>query len=207
MAEAEATGLDLKAARAPITTRRLYLRAPAVADVPALTRLVNEPLIARNTSSIRYPYGAIEGWRFVRGSMRTPRKGGFASFLVTLRGNPRLIAGGAGFDWHEGGAPEVGYWIAAAYRRQGFAKEVTRALLSRIFTGTAVQTVRARARVENAASQRVLTRSGFRRIGAGKSYSRMLRRYVRVVLFAIRRADWERGQVRQFPRENPDAHL
>jgi hypothetical protein len=32
----------------------------------------------------------------------------------------------------------------------------------------------------------------------------MLRRYVRVVAFAIRRADWER---RGNPRETPDAHL
>ena len=51
-------GLSSEAAQAPITTRRLLLRLPGRDDIPALSRLVSDPVIAGFTAQIRYPYGA-----------------------------------------------------------------------------------------------------------------------------------------------------
>ena len=165
-ADRQEIALDPGVMRAPLLTRRLFLRPPSVADIPALTRLINDPSVARNTSRIPYPYPAAEAWRFLRArtSRAQPRSAGF---LVTLRGNPRLIAGGAGVDWRPDQHPELGYWIAAGYRRRGFASELARALLYRVFTTGPVQIVEAWTRTGNIASQRVLQRAGFRRVGAG----------------------------------------
>jgi RimJ/RimL family protein N-acetyltransferase len=207
----QGVSLEPEAARSSIMTRRLLLRAPSIADLSALTRLVNDPVIARNTSSIRYPYAPIEGWRFIRASASNAGPQRFAHFLITLRGNPRQIVGAAGFDWRPGHDPELGYWIAAAHRRRGFAVEVTRALLRRIFAASVVQQVQAWCRVENTASQRVLWRAGFRRTGTGRVYSKSLRRYTPAIQFVITRAKWRRASQRSGQAtgaaENPDAHL
>jgi RimJ/RimL family protein N-acetyltransferase len=40
------SGFDAEAAEAPIVTRRLLLRAPEIADIPALARIINDPAIA-----------------------------------------------------------------------------------------------------------------------------------------------------------------
>lgn len=177
-------------ARAPILTRRLLLREPAIADLPTIARLINDPLIARNTSGIRYPYAPIEGWRFLRSSLSGAGPSHGAHFLVTLAGNPRRIVGG--ISWMYRRTPEIGYWIAAGDRRRGFAGEATRALIARIFAGSAAQKVEAWCRVDNAASQRVLLGAGLRRVGAGMTFSKALRRYVPVIRFAITRAQWAR---------------
>jgi RimJ/RimL family protein N-acetyltransferase len=182
--------LDPEVMQAPILSRRLLLRAPTIADLPALTRLINDPSVARNTSRIPHPYPAAEGWRFLRASTSASAPRRFASFLITHRGNPRLIVGGAGIDWGPDRRPELGYWIARDYRRRGFASEAAQALLHRVFAGVAVEEVEAWTRVGNIASQRVLLRAGFRRIGVGSRYSRMLRRHVRVIRFVLARADF-----------------
>ena len=189
-ADQEGIDLDPEVMQAPILTRRLFLRAPTIGDLPALTRLINDPSVARNTSRIPYPYPAAEGWRFLRASASAPTPRRFALFLITHRGNPRLIVGGAGVDWGPDQRPELGYWIGRAYRRRGFASEAAQALLHRIFAGGAVEEVEAWTRVGNIASQRVLRHSGFRRTGAGSRYSRMLHRHVRVISFVLTRADF-----------------
>jgi RimJ/RimL family protein N-acetyltransferase len=191
-------GLNSETAKAPIVTRRLLLRRPTIADIPAISRLINDPLIGRNNTAVPFPYTPIEGWRFLRYVQAGPPQGVVSgNFLVTLRGNPRHIVGGAGFRWHRSGPPELGCWIAAAHRRRGFASEATRALLARIFTAEpSIEAVCAAARVDNIASQRVLRRAGFRRSGVGKIRSRSQRRYVPVTLFRISRAEWNRRSQR-----------
>lgn len=196
--------LDPETARTLIVTRRLLLRPADVDDIPGLVRLINDPLIALSTSRIPYPYAPIEGWRYLR-AVGADRSGPgiSAGFLMTLRTNPRLIVGGAGFDWQPGFAPEIGYWVGAAHRRRGFAGEATRALLARIFIHSSSTQIEAWCRVQNIASQRVLKRAGFVRIGAGLRFSRSLGRYVRAIEFVLSRADW----LRRAGRDASQAHF
>lgn len=188
MADSHAIHIDPETMRAPLTTRRLFLRPMTSADIPALTRLLSDPRIARNTSGIRYPYAAIEGWRFLRVA---PAAGGGAHFIATARDNPRRIVGGCGLTWRPGETPEIGYWIASAERRRGFAGEAARALITRAFTQSPTQTVAAWTRIDNAASQRVLLRAGFSRVGRGYVFSRQFARYLPAIRFAIVRAQWQ----------------
>ena len=183
-------GFDPEAAKAPIITRRLLLRAPGAADLPALSRIINDPAIARYNVGVPFPYPAIEGWRFLRALKRG--QGNSANFFLALRDNPGHIVGGAGFRWYRGAPPDLGYWIAAACRRRGYAGEATRALLERIFTiAPDVTEVHALVRDGNIPSERVLKRAGFARQGMGLSYSRSERRYLPMIRFVLRRAAWE----------------
>jgi RimJ/RimL family protein N-acetyltransferase len=183
-------GFDPEAAKAPIVTRRLLLRAPEIGDIPALARIINDPVIARYNTGVPFPYAPIEGWRFMRSLQKG--QGNSANFFLALRDNPGHIVGGAGFRWYRNAPPDLGYWIAADFRRRGYAGEATRAMLQRIFTlGPDVTEVHALVRDGNAPSQRVLRRAGFARHGMGLSYSRSERRYLPMIRFVLKRATWE----------------
>ena len=191
---AASTVMKRDAAQAMLVTKRLFMRMPVGEDIPALSRLVSDPLIARYTSQIRYPYVPIDARRFVESCTQDPTPNVAAHFLLAPRANPRLIAGGAGFGWEIGGVPEIGYWVAAAYRGRGFAGEAVEALLYRIFTGSAAETVRAACYPDNAASRRVLERAGFHRSGRGMRDSQMYKRYMPVIEFTLERPQWAKRQ-------------
>ncbi len=64
-----------------------------------------------------------------------------------------------------GGVVEVAYGIDAPHRGRGFASEATAALVSFAFASGRVRRVRAHTKPDNAASQRVLVKCGFRPLG------------------------------------------
>jgi RimJ/RimL family protein N-acetyltransferase len=177
--------------RAPIETRRLILRPPVADDLVAVCRLVNDPVIARHTGFIRHPYPPISAWQWLESAWRP--KGGRVQmpYLLTLRSNPRLIAGAAGINLKQGRAPSIGYWVARAYRGRGFATEASRALISGLFSKTDVPAVVATARTVNIASQRVLMAAGMAKVGRGQIKSTQFGRYVPVLAFRIERKSWE----------------
>ena len=177
--------------RAPIETRRLILRPPVADDLVAVSRLINDPVIARHTGLIRYPFPPMSAWQWLASAWRV--KGGrqHMPYLLTLRSNPRLIAGAAGITLRQGGAPSIGYWVARAHRGRGFATEASRALISALFSKTDIPAVAATARTVNIASQRVLMGAGMAKVGRGQIKSAQLGRYVPVIVFQIDRKSWE----------------
>jgi RimJ/RimL family protein N-acetyltransferase len=191
---AASNGMKREVAQAVLVTKRLFMRMPTRDDIPALSRLVSDPLIARYTSQIRYPYTPPDARRFVESCALDPAPHVAAHFLLIPRANPRLIAGGAGFGWEIGGLPEIGYWVSASYRGRGFASEAVQALLYRIFTGSTAEIVSAACYPDNAASLRVLERAGFRRSGRGMRHSLMFRRYMPVIEFILNRPQWAKRQ-------------
>ncbi|MGF1621343.1 MAG: GNAT family N-acetyltransferase [Rhodomicrobiaceae bacterium] len=184
--------------RAPIETRRLILRLPAVDDIPAISRLINDPVIAHATGTIRYPYPPSSAWSWIAGIGKIGRKGAFhMPYLLTLRSNPRLFAGAAGVSIHPARPPEIGYWLGRDFRRKGYASEAARALISLVFEKSDADAVGAGARTVNPASQHVLRSAGMRRVGVGRIRSLQLGRYVPVILFRIERKDWEQRRTRR----------
>jgi RimJ/RimL family protein N-acetyltransferase len=168
------------------------LRPPTAADIPAICRLVNDPLIAQFTAAIPYLYRPIEGWRFLAFCARLPETSFSAHFLLALRGSPRHIVGAAGFGPDPDGGVAIGYWIGGPYRRHGFAGEAARALAQRIFTASDAEQVVATVAFDNFNSQRVLKRAGLRRIGSCLRPFRHLRRRRPMIAVAITRKEWIR---------------
>ena len=183
---------DAEALRAPIVTRRLILRPPVAADLVAISRLINDPVIARNTTFIRYPYPVIEGRRWIASAQSAAGASFHMPYLLTLRSNTRLIAGGVGISFKGSHIPTVGYWIAKPYRRRGFASEAARAVIRLAFSQTDATSVAASARISNIASQRVLQGAGMRRVGRGRMMSAQLGRYVPTFVYRLDRDAWEK---------------
>jgi RimJ/RimL family protein N-acetyltransferase len=188
-------GLGAEALRAPIVTRRLVLRPPVAADLVAISRLINDPVIAQNTTLIRYPYPVISGRQWIASAHAAAAASFHIPFMMTLRSNPRLIAGSIGISFDGSQITTIGYWIAKPYRRRGFTAEAARAVIHLAFAQTDAPAVAASARTSNVASQRVLRGAGMRRVGYGRINSAQLGRYVPSVIYRLDRGAWEQTWV------------
>jgi RimJ/RimL family protein N-acetyltransferase len=182
--------------RAPLHTRRLIMRLPVAADLVAICRLINDPVIAENTGLIRYPYPVISGHRWIAAVHAAAGPSFHVPYLLTPRSNPGLIAGAAGISVRRDDIPTIGYWIAKAYRRRGYASEAARALVDLAFSQSDVAAVGASARTSNRASQRVLEGTGMRRIGRGRIKSAQLGCYVPTYVYRLERTAWEKAKHR-----------
>ncbi|WP_170937125.1 MULTISPECIES: GNAT family N-acetyltransferase [Rhodomicrobium] len=175
------------------------MRLPVAADLAAICRLINDPIIAESTGLIRYPYPVMSGRKWIEAAHKPARPRLHIPYLLTLRSNPHLIVGAAGISLGKGGIPTIGYWIGRPYRRRGYASEAARALIDLTFSSSDSSAIGASARVTNLASQRVLLGAGMRRVGTGRIKSAQLGRYLPVLRYRIERKCWEKARV---PRSN-----
>jgi RimJ/RimL family protein N-acetyltransferase len=143
-----------------LATERLVLRAPAAADAPALSILVNDRRIAENTARIPHPYSVADAEAFIAQANLHASE---PSFLIT-RADGKLI-GGCGIARLDGEDLEIGYWIGVPYWGSGYATEAARALIDHAFGTLGCERLVAAARVTNPASRRVLEKCGFQWCG------------------------------------------
>lgn len=97
---------------------------------------------------------------------RTPLPVGWASWLFVHKAD-RTVIGDGGFKGppNERGEVEIGYAIIPEYRRQGFAREAARHLVSWAFSHPEVTTVLAETLANGFASMRVLMSQGMKQTG------------------------------------------
>ncbi|CAM5256480.1 GNAT family N-acetyltransferase [Streptomyces xanthochromogenes] len=116
------------------------------------------------------PGGPHEGSRFAAAKMlagmATGRhRTGWGAYVIVRTEDGRAI-GGIGFHGPpEDGRVEIGYDLADSARGHGYATESLGALTAWALAQPDVETVYATTDEDNTASQRVLERAGFRRIG------------------------------------------
>ena len=104
---------------------------------------------------------------------------------LALRTADRALIGDMGFHGPPDGqgTVELGYSIAPAYRRQGYASEGARGLVAWAFAQPRVRRIIARCAPDNIGSIRVLERAGLRHIGMSGQY----------LLWELRREDYTPG--------------
>jgi [ribosomal protein S5]-alanine N-acetyltransferase len=78
---------------------------------------------------------------------------------------------------------DLGYWVDSSVTRQGIATTAVRHVLILAFGPMELHRVQAGTLVHNVASQRVLARNGFERIGVARDYLRIAGRWQDHVLF------------------------
>jgi RimJ/RimL family protein N-acetyltransferase len=166
-----------------LETERLVLRAPRLADVKAIARLVNDRRIAENTARIPHPYGVADAEQFLDA---VNRHDGEATFAVVLKGE---IIGMCGIEPREAAA-ELGYWLGVPYWNRGYATEAVRAVIDHAFGDLEHDALQAGARVSNPASRRVLEKCGFQWTGVGLYRIRAIRSSAPLDRFRLDRGLW-----------------
>jgi RimJ/RimL family protein N-acetyltransferase len=166
-----------------LETERLVLRAPCLADVKAIVRLVGDRRIAENTARIPHPYGADDAEQFLA---NVNRQEGEATFAIELGGE---LIGMCGVGPREG-ATEIGYWLGVPYWDHGYATEAARAVIDHAFGDLDHEALQAGARVSNPASRRVLEKCGFQWTGVGLYRIRAIKSSAPLDRFRLDRGLW-----------------
>jgi RimJ/RimL family protein N-acetyltransferase len=166
-----------------LKTEQLVLRAPHLADVKAIARLVNDRRIAENTARIPHPYGVADAEQFLAS---VNRQDGEATFAIVLEGE---IIGMCGIEPREAAA-ELGYWLGVPYWNYGYATEAVRAVIDHAFGDLEHDALQAGARVSNPASRRVLEKCGFQWTGVGLYRIRAIKSSAPLDRFRLDRGLW-----------------
>jgi RimJ/RimL family protein N-acetyltransferase len=141
-------------------TERLFLRPPFPEDWRELYRGINDAGVVRMLARAPWPYAPEDAQAFCNVS-RDPLDLTFAITLPGVDGAP--VIGMIGLDC-TADQPEVGYWIARGYRRQGYATEALRGVLDTARM-LGVNRVLAGHYLDNPASGCVLRKAGFAETG------------------------------------------
>lgn len=158
-----------------IVTERLELVAATVQSTDAALdgpEALGQHLAAIVPSTWPPEYLDAQALEFTRARLSLgPEQAGWWLYFVVLPDGPtgRTLIGSAGYKGPPDaeGTVEVGYGIVSDQRRKGFASEVVRALIGRAFSFPAVARVIGETLPYLTASIGVMTKCGFRLIGAG----------------------------------------
>lgn len=144
-----------------LETRRLWLRWPRAADVPAFVDLASDPSVALWTARIPHPYTREAAENFVLRARSANGEGLALALALALRSRPQEAIGGVELTPDAAGAARLGYWLGQPFRGQGYMAEAIEALTSMIYGLTELAAIEAEARTDNEASLGVLRRLGF----------------------------------------------
>ncbi len=148
-----------------LQTARLMLRNFQDSDLEAFFAYRNHPQAAKY-QGWEFPYPREKAERFIREMKEAslPRQGEWAQYAVALKGTGELVGDlGCYVKKNDSRQAVIGFTIAPARWRQGYASEIIPALLRFLFEEMNMHRVSADCDAENVASYKTLEKLGFRR--------------------------------------------
>ena len=180
--------------RPKIETERMTLRLPVHADYRAWSGLRAasaehlmpwEPVWAHDHLTRRAFTNRVY-WA------KRAESAGTALPLLMFRRADNLLLGAVTLDNIRRGpvqAGTLGYWIGAAFARQGYMREAVQSVVHHAFTLLDLSRVESACLPENVASRGVLEKTGFKYEGVAQSYLQINGRWRNHVLYANLRGD------------------
>ena len=174
-----------------LSTPRLTLRPPRLADAPRLARLADNRRIAIETARLPHPYRDAHAITWISELRDADAPRVERAFLVLEGGCDGEIVGVASYMPSEGQDFEVGYWVGEPYWGRGIATEAVQTVIDHVFRETGLPRLLGRCRAGNLASRRVLEKCGFQFLGAGMIQSCALNGPVPAEEFVLERSIWQ----------------
>ena len=178
-----------------LSTRRLSLRPPLLADVPALFEHGSREDVALPAGFPRQE-SIADARRYVMTSLRDWKKTGLRrmTFAILLKPSKRWI-GGFNLRWPHDGVGEIGYSIQADHWGRGYAAEAGRRVLELAFSEFGAHRVQATSWVKNQRSAGVLRKLGLRKEGRLRGYLKRAGVVRDEFMWGITREDWLKKKV------------
>ncbi|MFM5953784.1 MAG: GNAT family N-acetyltransferase [Novosphingobium sp.] len=141
-----------------IRSERLFLRPGWPEDWEELLSRIGDEAVVRNLAKAPWPYTADDARRFAS----QPQDPRCPHFFITLptSAKPAEVIGSVGLAPDEGGAVQLGYWIAREHWGRGYATEAARALIG-LAKVLGHRRLVAGHFIDNPASGAVLRKAGF----------------------------------------------
>lgn len=177
-----------------VETDRLILRTFHHTDLDAFLAYRNDPLVALY-QSWDLPYSREQGLAFVdeMKKARPGEAGVWFQIAIELKATGAMIGDCVFCPLKEDARQaEIGFSLARAYQRQGYAGEAIRRLLDYLFGELELHRVRAICDVENVASARLLERVGMRREAHFIESFWIKGQWSSEYWYAILRREWQR---------------
>ena len=150
-----------------LETRRLWLRWPRAADAALIARLAGERDVAEMTANIPHPYPPGAAAELVLKARAANADGGALVLALAPKARPTELIGVISLHRRGEEPPNLGYWLGKPFWSQGLMSEAAQSFVDVVFSLTDLADLHACARQDNAASQRVLVKCGFRPVGPG----------------------------------------
>lgn len=146
---------------AELTTERLILRPVVRGDLPHVMRLAGDAAVAETTGSIPHPLSAAKAEAWLAACARDDEK-----VLAIVRAADKAFLGTIALTLDESGqSARLGYWLGRDHWGQGYATEAVRRVLRLAFGEMKLREIQAGVFPGNAASMRVLAKTGFGEVG------------------------------------------
>lgn len=148
-----------------ITTERLVLRRFRAADAPVLAEYRSDPAVARY-QSWDAPFSLLRAETAVANFIASdPDLAGWFQYAVE-RAADRVLIGDVAVHLHDNlKQAEIGFTLATAYQKMGYATEAVGAVLDRLFRVQGLHKVTGECDARNGASAALFERLGFTREG------------------------------------------
>ena len=137
---------------APLDAGRVELHRFEAADAEAVAALAGDWDVARYTARLPHPFSRAAAAAWIT-EARAAMAGGTAFVFACRRPSDDALIGCAGLSIDPRGG-EIGYWIAKAHWRRGYAGDAARRLVALAFDSLGLARVRAASHVGNPASAR-----------------------------------------------------
>jgi ribosomal-protein-alanine N-acetyltransferase len=143
-----------------LETRRLLFTIPRLSDAADLLQFLGDPNAMRYTFWLK---DLTHCRRYIAGHECQRRKVDYGPWTVRAKADGRIIGFGGLYDdpFDPGWGIEIGYRFAPFAWGKGYATELTKFCLTFAHTRLDVSAIRAFAHPDNAASRRVLSKTGF----------------------------------------------
>lgn len=174
-----------------LETSRLIMRQPTLADVPAMIKYLNNPLISKTTLTIPYPYHLVDGKNWVNNVLKEWAEGTGCTFGIVLKNTSEYIGAMGLHTTVQHNRAEAGYWIAEPYWNQGYASEALKAILQFGFDTMGYQKIFATHIIGNESSGRVMQNAGMVPEGVLKDHYKKGDGYVTVVQYRITKEEYK----------------
>jgi RimJ/RimL family protein N-acetyltransferase len=143
----------------------LVLRPKRPEDADAIVAACQDPEIPRWTA-VPSPYTRADAEAFIASDARAATEGAIAGFLAVDGRDGRLLGSFSLMELdREPGYDEIGYWVAREARGRGIATRAVRLLADWGREALGLTTIDVVTHRDNASSQRVAEKAGFRDTG------------------------------------------
>lgn len=177
-----------------MATERLTLRRFRASDAPVLAAYRSDPDIARYQSwDAPFPLEKAEAAvrEFAAGS---PAAAGWFQYAIELTAEQTLI-GDVAVRLHDNlKQAEIGFTLATAYQKRGYATEAVRAVLDRLFRVQGLHRVMGECDARNTRSAALLERLGFTREGLLRQQTYLKGEWTDDLLYGLLATEWPGGE-------------